>query len=209
MDSCSYVRKNTLRAAKGGCIRTPLTPPKSATAPRRRLRGGVCPSCNVSQLARSRSLVHANGDSNCSRVMAKAKMLSVCGGHATAFVATQWIRPLPWTWQPQDTVYRTLCFSVCCCISAPSWVSYKFTSFIHARLTCTCTVWAANSSWNLSIRYKVLQREIDRNWCLRCRVCENGKIAVRDVSRVSSYVSHLGLFSICLTSRHSDQRRHC
>jgi len=31
MDSCSYVRKNTLRAAKGGCICTPLTPPKSAT----------------------------------------------------------------------------------------------------------------------------------------------------------------------------------
>jgi len=28
MDSCSYVRKNTLLAAKGGC----LTPPKSATA---------------------------------------------------------------------------------------------------------------------------------------------------------------------------------
>jgi len=31
-DSCSYVRKNTLRATKGGCICTPLTPPKSATA---------------------------------------------------------------------------------------------------------------------------------------------------------------------------------
>jgi len=31
MDSCSYVRKNTLLAAKGGCICTPLTPPKSAT----------------------------------------------------------------------------------------------------------------------------------------------------------------------------------
>ena len=27
MDSCSYVRKNTLLAAKGGCICTPLTPP--------------------------------------------------------------------------------------------------------------------------------------------------------------------------------------
>jgi len=26
MDSCSYVRKNTLLAAKGGCICTPLTP---------------------------------------------------------------------------------------------------------------------------------------------------------------------------------------
>ena len=32
MDSCSYVSKNTLLAAKGGCICTPLTPPKSATA---------------------------------------------------------------------------------------------------------------------------------------------------------------------------------
>ena len=31
MDSCSYVRKNTLLAAKGGYICTPLTPPKSAT----------------------------------------------------------------------------------------------------------------------------------------------------------------------------------
>jgi len=31
MDSCSYVRKNTLRAAKGGCICTPLTPAKSTT----------------------------------------------------------------------------------------------------------------------------------------------------------------------------------
>ena len=32
-DSCSYVRKNTLLAAKGGCICkcTPLTPPKSVT----------------------------------------------------------------------------------------------------------------------------------------------------------------------------------
>ena len=27
MDLCSYVRKNTLLAAKGGCIFTPLTPP--------------------------------------------------------------------------------------------------------------------------------------------------------------------------------------
>ena len=32
MDSCSYVRKNTLLAAKGGCICTPLTPPESTTA---------------------------------------------------------------------------------------------------------------------------------------------------------------------------------
>ena len=32
MDSCSYVHKNTLLAAKGGCICTPLTPPESATA---------------------------------------------------------------------------------------------------------------------------------------------------------------------------------
>ena len=32
MDSCSYVRKNTLLAAKGECICTPLTPPESATA---------------------------------------------------------------------------------------------------------------------------------------------------------------------------------
>ena len=32
MDSCSYVRKNTFFAAKGGCICTPLTPPGSATA---------------------------------------------------------------------------------------------------------------------------------------------------------------------------------
>ena len=31
MDSCSYVRKNTMLAAKGGCICTPLTPPGSAT----------------------------------------------------------------------------------------------------------------------------------------------------------------------------------
>ena len=33
MDSCSYnyVRQNTLLAAKGGCICTPLTPPESAT----------------------------------------------------------------------------------------------------------------------------------------------------------------------------------
>jgi len=31
MDSFSYLRKNTLLAAKGGCICTPLTPPKSAT----------------------------------------------------------------------------------------------------------------------------------------------------------------------------------
>ena len=31
IDSCSYVRKNTLLAAKGGCICTPLTPPESAT----------------------------------------------------------------------------------------------------------------------------------------------------------------------------------
>ena len=31
MDSCSYVHKNTLLAAKGGCICTPLTPPESAT----------------------------------------------------------------------------------------------------------------------------------------------------------------------------------
>ena len=31
MDSYGYVRKNTLLAAKGGCICTPLTPPKSAT----------------------------------------------------------------------------------------------------------------------------------------------------------------------------------
>ena len=30
MDSCSYVRKNTLLAAKGGCICTLLTPPESA-----------------------------------------------------------------------------------------------------------------------------------------------------------------------------------
>ena len=30
MDSCSYVRKNTLLAAKGGCICTPLTPLESA-----------------------------------------------------------------------------------------------------------------------------------------------------------------------------------
>ena len=32
MDSCSYVHKNTLLPAKGGCICTPLTPPESATA---------------------------------------------------------------------------------------------------------------------------------------------------------------------------------
>ena len=32
MDSCSYVRKNTLLAAKGRCKCTPLTPPESATA---------------------------------------------------------------------------------------------------------------------------------------------------------------------------------
>jgi len=32
MDLCSYVRKNTLLATKWGCICTPLTPPKSATA---------------------------------------------------------------------------------------------------------------------------------------------------------------------------------
>ena len=31
MESCKYVRKNTLLAAKGGCICTPLTPLKSAT----------------------------------------------------------------------------------------------------------------------------------------------------------------------------------
>ena len=31
MESCSYVRKNTLLAAKGGCIYTSLTPPKSTT----------------------------------------------------------------------------------------------------------------------------------------------------------------------------------
>jgi len=31
MDSCSYVSNNILLAAKGGCICTPLTPPKSAT----------------------------------------------------------------------------------------------------------------------------------------------------------------------------------
>ena len=31
INSCSYVRKNTLLAAKGGCICTPLTPPESAT----------------------------------------------------------------------------------------------------------------------------------------------------------------------------------
>ena len=31
MDSCSYVRKNTLLTAKGGCICTLLTPPESAT----------------------------------------------------------------------------------------------------------------------------------------------------------------------------------
>ena len=31
MDSCSYVHKNTLLAAKGGCKCTPLTPSKSAT----------------------------------------------------------------------------------------------------------------------------------------------------------------------------------
>ena len=31
IDSCSYVRKNTLLAAKGGCICTPLTPPESPT----------------------------------------------------------------------------------------------------------------------------------------------------------------------------------
>ena len=31
MDSCSYVRKNTLLAAKGGWICTPLAPPKSVT----------------------------------------------------------------------------------------------------------------------------------------------------------------------------------
>ena len=31
MDSCSYVRKSTLLAVKGGCICTPLTPPESAT----------------------------------------------------------------------------------------------------------------------------------------------------------------------------------
>ena len=33
MDLCSYVCKNTLLAAKGGCICTPLTPSKSATEP--------------------------------------------------------------------------------------------------------------------------------------------------------------------------------
>ncbi len=27
-----------------------------------------------------------------------------------SFVATQWIQPLPSTWQHQDTVYRTMCF---------------------------------------------------------------------------------------------------
>ena len=32
MDSCSYLRKNTLLAAKGGCICTRLTPPKSTTS---------------------------------------------------------------------------------------------------------------------------------------------------------------------------------
>ena len=31
MDLCRYVRKNTLLAAKGGCICTPLIPPESAT----------------------------------------------------------------------------------------------------------------------------------------------------------------------------------
>ena len=31
MDSCSYVRKNTLLAAKGECIWTPLISPKSTT----------------------------------------------------------------------------------------------------------------------------------------------------------------------------------
>ena len=47
----------------------------------------------------------ASTNSNCSRVMAKARMLSVWGDHATVSVATQWIQPLPLTWcQPQDTV---------------------------------------------------------------------------------------------------------
>ena len=31
MNSCSYVHKNTLLAAQGGCTCTPLSPPKSAT----------------------------------------------------------------------------------------------------------------------------------------------------------------------------------
>ena len=33
MDSCSYVRKNTLLAAKGGCICTPLTHPPPPPPP--------------------------------------------------------------------------------------------------------------------------------------------------------------------------------
>ena len=41
MDSFSYLRKNTLLAAKGGCICTPLTPPKSATGQVQGLFGGV------------------------------------------------------------------------------------------------------------------------------------------------------------------------
>ena len=70
----------------------------------------------------------ASTNSNCSRVMVKARMLSVCGDHATAFVATQCIQPLPSTWQPQDTVYWTLfsvCMDCCCSLSAPNWASYK------------------------------------------------------------------------------------
>ena len=41
MDSCSYVRKNTLLAAKGGCICTPLTPPESATVPSHALQADL------------------------------------------------------------------------------------------------------------------------------------------------------------------------
>ena len=43
MDSCSYVRKNTLLAAKGGCICTPLpplNPPLLVPRPSITLRGG-------------------------------------------------------------------------------------------------------------------------------------------------------------------------
>ena len=46
MDSCSYVCKNTLLAAKGGCICTPLTPLKSATA-HTHPHTPVCPCCTT------------------------------------------------------------------------------------------------------------------------------------------------------------------
>ena len=73
---------------------------------------------------------------NSSRVMARVRMLSVCGDHATVYCHS--VDPTP----PVDVTtpgysLPNISFSVymdSCILSAPSWASYKHTFYLYRAL---------------------------------------------------------------------------